>query len=158
MQLFRNAKKGKKYITVCLAVCTFIMLTAYRVPKRHALQEPAGIIFFTGTWKEAVAKAQQENKPIFMDIYATWCGPCRQLKKKTFPNKEVADFYNTHFINISLDGEKGEGVQLAAALHISAYPTLFYFDKNGKPVTYSLGFQQPRELIETGKAALEKMN
>ena len=37
-----------------------------------------GIQFETGSWKEVLQKAKQENKLIFVDLYTTWCGPCIQ--------------------------------------------------------------------------------
>jgi len=35
-----------------------------------------GIDFFHGTWEEGLAKAKAENKILFVDAYAEWCGPC----------------------------------------------------------------------------------
>ena len=31
------------------------------------------------TWEEVLAKAKEENKLIFVDVYATWCGPCKMI-------------------------------------------------------------------------------
>ena len=58
---------------------------------------------------DLLAKAKKENKVIFVDIYATWCGPCKLLKKTTFTDKEVGEYFNTNFINAAYDGEKEEG-------------------------------------------------
>ena len=41
-----------------------------------------GIQFETGSWKEVLQKAKQENKLIFVDLYTTWCGPCIQESPK----------------------------------------------------------------------------
>ena len=40
-----------------------------------------GIEFFHGTWKEALAKAKAEDKILFVDSYAQWCGPCKRMAK-----------------------------------------------------------------------------
>lgn len=123
-----------------------------------AKSKKEGITFFAGSWKDAVAKAQEENKPIFMDVYTIWCPPCWQLKQKTFKDKTVGQFYNEHFINVSFDAERGEGTQLAANLHVTAYPTLIYFDKNGKPVSYTAGYLPPMALVDVGKEALQRLD
>ncbi|HHV86457.1 MAG TPA: thioredoxin, partial [Petrimonas sp.] len=34
-----------------------------------------GITFFEGTWDQTVNEAKKENKLIFVDFYAQWCGP-----------------------------------------------------------------------------------
>ena len=36
----------------------------------HNLSDEDGIQFFQGTWNEALALAEKENKPIFLDVYA----------------------------------------------------------------------------------------
>ena len=46
-----------------------------------------GIQFETGSWKEVLQKAKQENKLIFVDLYTTWCGPCKKMAAETFPSR-----------------------------------------------------------------------
>jgi thiol:disulfide interchange protein len=48
-------------------------------------QSKTGIQFQTKNLEEAKKLAQQENKLIFIDLYTTWCGPCKLMKKNTFP-------------------------------------------------------------------------
>lgn len=112
-----------------------------------------GIKFFEGTWREAINKAQQEHKPIFLDIYATWCGPCKMLKKKTFSNKEVGSYFNAKYINLSVNGETGEGEMLANRFRITGYPTLIILDENGNVVTTSVGYLPPDDLLAFAQQA-----
>jgi thioredoxin 1 len=100
--------------------------------------------------------AQKENKPIFLDVYAVWCGPCKALKKNTFPDPDVGEYYNEHFINVTLDGEKGDGVNVAGELKVQAYPSLFILDSSGNPLVYYPGYLSPTEFLELGKVGIEK--
>lgn len=43
-----------------------------------------GIVFFEGDYQAALAKAKQENKMLFVDFYADWCGPCKKMAKEVF--------------------------------------------------------------------------
>lgn len=112
-----------------------------------------GIQFFNGNWETAVKKAKAEHKPIFLDIYASWCGPCKMLKHKTFTNGKVGEYFNSHFVNLSFDAEVDEGVSLAEKFHIQGYPTLILIDENGKVIMYEMGYQTPKELLGMVKQA-----
>lgn len=114
------------------------------------------IVFIENSWTEALKQAQLQKKYIFVDAYATWCGPCKMLKTYTFTNDKAAEFYNNNFINVSIDMEKGQGPELAAKWMIQAYPTLIIFNQNGKPVLGTIGFIKADELIRFGKQALNK--
>jgi thiol:disulfide interchange protein len=114
------------------------------------------IIFIENSWNEALKQAAAQNKYIFVDAYATWCGPCKLLKATTFKNNRVAEFYNSNFINVALDMEKGQGPELAALWGLQAYPTLIVFTPKGKPVYGTVGFIKPDDLIKFGVQALNK--
>lgn len=119
-------------------------------------QKNIGILFTDSSWSAILKKAGKENKFIFVDAYASWCGPCKLLKATTFKNKNVASLFNQNFINVSMDMEKGEGINLSADWMIQSYPTLLVFDAAGKPVLETIGFLKPKDLIEFGKRALNK--
>jgi thioredoxin 1 len=119
--------------------------------------EGEGIKFHNGTWAEAVQKAKKENKLIFLDISASWCGPCKMLKAYTFPNSEVGAYFNKNFINVEVDGEEGEGIELAAKYHIRGYPSLIFIDKDEKVIEETAGYRPPDAFIGLGKSALAKM-
>lgn len=140
-----------KTIYMGLAILTLVLM-AFRYPKTDFKTDPeGGIQFFKGTFQQAMDLAEKENKLIFLDIYATWCGPCKRLKSVTFSNKEVGEFYNKTFINIALDGEKGEGLELARKYGIIGYPTLLFIDSKGKVVGQTSGYHKPSEFIELGE-------
>ncbi len=112
-----------------------------------------GITFIENSWTDALAKAKAAHKPIFLDIYASWCGPCKKLKRETFTDKAVTDYFNANFINVSLDGEQGDGAMMARQLRIQSYPSLFVLDENGAVLSASVGYQDATELLEFGKSA-----
>lgn len=115
-----------------------------------------GIKFFEGTFKEAKALAAKEHKLIFMDAYASWCGPCKRMAKDVFTVAEVGKFFNKHFINVKMDMEKGEGPQLSGKYRVTSYPTLLFLDEKGEVVHASKGGRPVDQFIGLGKIALSK--
>jgi len=151
-------KQMTNIIIIVLALMAFWGLSKLRNPAVNFQEDPeGGIQFHKGSWAEAIARAQKENKPIFMDIYATWCGPCKQLKKYTFADKEAGDYFNQNYINVALDGEQAEGAELAQKFEVMAYPTLIFLDKNGNVIQKSPGFRSSGDLIKLGKTIKESI-
>jgi thiol-disulfide isomerase/thioredoxin len=110
--------------------------------------------FQEGSFTEGVAKAKAANKLIFMDAYTTWCGPCKYMASKIFTQDKVADFFNTNFVNLKFDMEKGEGIELAKRFSVKAYPTFLVLDTAGNVVHRIVGSAEADEFIEKAKAAL----
>ncbi len=111
-----------------------------------------GIQFTDASWRDILKKAKAEKKVIFLDAYASWCGPCKLLQKNVFTKKAVGDFYNEKFINVKMDMEKGEGPALSQVYPLEAYPTLLFIDGNGRVLKKVLGLQTPENLIAIGKS------
>jgi len=145
-------KNTFKFLPLVLALL-MVSLNGFSQAKPKAKTE---IHFMEDAWKEALKQAAAQHKYIFVDAYATWCGPCKMLKAKTFTDAKVAAFYNKNFINVSIDMEKGMGPQLAQEWQMTAYPTLIIFNSKGKAVLGTVGFIQPDKLLQFGQEALAK--
>ena len=83
---------------------------------------------------EALAAQQEEPKKIMIDVYTTWCGPCKWMAKNTFTDKAVGEYFNANFVNAKFDMEKGEGPELAQLYQVRAYPTLLFISAAGELV------------------------
>ena len=147
----------KKLFPAGLAVVLFFLLCPFDGVAQKAVDKKATQInFIENSWGEALKQAAAKKKYIFVDAYATWCGPCKMLKATTFKNKDVIAFYNSNFINVAMDMEKGQGPDLAAQWGLRAYPTLIIFNAQGKPVYGTVGFIKPDDLIKFGVQGLNK--
>lgn len=107
-----------------------------------------GIKFEEGNFKSLLAKAKKENKLIFIDAYAVWCGPCKLMVKNIFPLKPVGDYYNANFINAKIDMEKGEGIELAKKYNVRAFPTYLFINGDGEEVHRTLGYVEEKDFIQ----------
>lgn len=131
----------KKILLIALPLLVITVVFA----AKKSTKKDEGIQFYEATWKDVQDKAGKEKKLIFMDIYATWCGPCKMLQKRTFPDKEVGDFFNKNFINSSFNGEDGDGIMLAQKYQIQGYPTLLILDQEGNVIVETAGYFGPQD-------------
>lgn len=118
---------------------------------------------------EALAAQQEEPKKILMDVYTKWCGPCKLMDKRTFTNPDVIAYINENFYPVKFDAEgteeitydgftytnpnyqpdrKGRNAQhfFADAMRIDSYPSLAFFDDNGKYIQAIPGYRTPQQL------------
>ncbi len=114
-----------------------------------------GIEFFEGTWEEAKVKAVEEEKLIFVDAYATWCGPCKRMSKNVFTQEAVGDFYNKMYISLKIDMEKPEGRAFSREFPVSAYPTLFFMNEKGELLKKVVGGKSEQQFLVLGQEIAE---
>jgi thiol-disulfide isomerase/thioredoxin len=131
---------------ICLFILGFLLF--------NARLSGQGIEFFHGTWAEALAKATAEDKLIFVDAYAEWCGPCKVMAKNVFTTQKAGSFFNENFICLKIDMEKPENGEFASKFPVSAYPTLMFIGANGKSVLKQVGAMSVDGLLEFGKKGL----
>jgi thiol-disulfide isomerase/thioredoxin len=90
------------------------------------------------SYEEGLKAAQAEKKLLFIDFYTDWCGPCKMMANTVFPQVEVGEYFNAHFVNLKLNAEK-EGKELAEKLGVNAYPTFFILNEKGEVVDKKVG-------------------
>jgi thioredoxin-related protein len=119
---------------------------------------------------EALELQKTTPKKIIMDVYTNWCGPCKLLDKKTFQNKDVADYVNKNYYAVKFNGEGNETVNykgnsygnpnydktkenkrnsshgFANFIGINAYPTIVFMSEKGDLIMPLRGFQNPNQL------------
>jgi thioredoxin-related protein len=121
------------------------------------------------TMNDALEAQKQSPRKIFMDVYTHWCGPCKLLDKNTFSNKKVIKFINSNYYPVKFNAEgpdpityedftytnpnyqperKGRNAThfFADALKIPGYPSLVFFEENGKLIQAVPGYKTPQEL------------
>jgi thiol:disulfide interchange protein len=113
------------------------------VTKSHAQ-----IKFFNGDYLAALEYAKEVNKPLFIDFYADWCIPCKQMEKYSFSDREFSRLVNDKFVVVKVNVENFSGMDVAEKFRISKYPTLIVADSRGREKGRTVGFKTKDELLK----------
>lgn len=114
-----------------------------------ATAQDKGVQFTSGSFKSLLTKAKEANRYLFMDLYTTWCGPCKYMSGTVFPQPSVGRYFNETFINAKFDAERGEGIALKSKYKVTAYPTFLIIDSTGKEVGRIVGSADADEFVNS---------
>ncbi len=122
------------------------------------------------TLNEALAAQKKNPKPIFMDVYTDWCGPCKMLDKNTFHDPSVVKYVNENYYAVKFNGEGKEEVTYKGTtygnpkyvegrtgrngvhnftmfLKVQGYPSMYIFNKKGELQSPIVGYHTPEQLL-----------
>ena len=92
------------------------------------------------TFQQQVIEASKE-KPVLVDFWATWCGPCKMLS----PLVEELAGEKSELLNVAkIDVDENQAV--SSQFGIMSIPTLILF-KDGKPVKQLVGYMPKARLL-----------
>jgi thiol-disulfide isomerase/thioredoxin len=104
------------------------------------------------TWRgdvaAAFAEARAADKPLLVDLTADWCGWCRVMEQRVFPDPAFRA-YATRFVPLRVDVEDdGDGSELAARYDSSTLPTLLLIEPGGALIGLVQGFLEAPALLQ----------
>jgi thioredoxin 1 len=132
-----------------------LFLGHFSLWSQSSVPSPDGIQFSTYSISEALKKAEELSMPVFVDVYASWCGPCKMMKRNTFSNENVGLLFNEKFINIMIDGDTKEGKVFSKTYKVKGYPTLLFLDSQGKVLSFNQGFHSSNQLMKIASQILK---
>jgi len=111
------------------------------------LAQSKKIEFSQTSFQQALNNAGKADKIIFVDCYTSWCIPCKNMAAHVFTVDSVATFFNSHFINLQIDMEKGEGPALQKKYRVEAYPSFLLINPDGSLLYKFVGAMSAAEFL-----------
>ena len=151
-------------IIVLLIICKFAFANF-----AHERNGATGGIQFTNqfSWEEIQKKAKAERRFIFIDCFATWCGPCKKMDQDVYVLDSIGDFFNKSYISVkvqmdsSLKDDETTKARYAdarfimAKYKVNAYPTFLFFDPDGKLLQKTIGASSPGSFLNLARNVIE---
>lgn len=121
------------------------------------------------SFNEAIAAQKKVAKPIFMDVYTDWCGPCKMLDKNTFSDASVVEHINKNYYAVKFNAEGTEEInfngkkftnpnfdtnrkgrnamhEFTGFLRVPGYPSMIVIDAKGSVAKTIVGYKTPEQL------------
>ena len=99
--------------------------------------------------EEAKALAASQKKPVLVDVYAEWCGPCKNMDKSVFPDDSVQLILKSRYVLAKINGDDPVfGDTLRKQFQIKAYPTYIVLTALGRERKRHIGFFPRSNFIE----------
>lgn len=115
------------------------------------------------------ALAAKNPKKILVDVYTSWCGPCKMMDKNTFTDEMIIKQVSKNFHAVKFNAEGPDPIkfqgkeyanpnykpnvrgrngrhQLSNFFQVPGYPTLVIMDENMKILGQIVGYKQPQQL------------
>ena len=104
-------------------------------------------------FEEGMAQAQESGKPVMVDVFATWCSPCKLLDQTVFSRADVAEA-SAAFVAIKVDGD--ESPHIKDKLGVTGYPTIVFLTPDGTELSRSKGAVPYDVMLDAMAKAQEK--
>ncbi len=140
-----HLSKPTKLVSILPAIAgLFMVITWCELPKASAAT--AGELAWESSEAAALARVASEHKPLLVDFGASWCGACKELEEKTFPDPQVRS-EGTRFVALHVDATDDDDKGVAAVRQkyhaTEGLPVVVLFDSSGKEAARFTEFVAP---------------
>lgn len=166
-------------IRIFLLLCLTMILacqTAQKAPPRKTSASPppaktkpaplpaeagsgaAGIVWLDSErLMPVLEQAQREKKVVFVELYASWCAPCKVMEEDVFTQTDTYRYLNKNFLNFRTDFDAPAGSSIAAVYEVKTLPTVLFLNPQGVVLERHTGIANPSLLRTMGDSALGKL-
>ena len=104
-------------------------------------------------------RAQKENKHVFIDFTAKWCGFCKKMDAETFTQPNVIAMINENFIPVKVDGDSQKELDIKGykitesnltkqEFGVRGYPTFWFLKPDGTKLGAISGYRPANVMME----------
>jgi len=114
----------------------------------YCFYAPSNNIAWADDYTSAQQQATQSGKPIILFFTATWCSPCRIMKRNVWADEQVAASVNAAFIPVMIDRDDPDAAAALSRYRVGATPTTIITDPQGKVLEQVEGGMAKTDFLE----------
>ncbi len=109
--------------------------------------------------EKGLAMAKSDNKPVFLWFYGSWCGYCKKMLARVFPDSSVIATLNASFVPIKIEtASKRQITYQGASMTESEFatskfnarkvPSTWFVEPNGCRILHLMGYRPVSDLVK----------
>ncbi len=138
------------FITLTVAVFLLCSANSYKSENSQLIQ------FFDGTFDQVMNLAHKESRCVFVHTTSRHCSSCTSLAQQLFRDNQVANYYNSNFINYKLDLDDLRYDNFARIHELGHHPVMLYLNPKGHIVKKESGITNVGDFIQAGDYVIKQ--
>ncbi len=123
---------------IALLVIAFAVFQSSAVKELYysfmGVQLPESSIPWQHDLDTALTAAQDQKRPVLLVFGATWCSPCKKMKREVWPDATVAETVQKGFVPMYVDVDDQTQSTVTARYQVSSIPAVMVLDSSGQIV------------------------
>ena len=144
-----------RYLVAAFAIGIAVLILTGKGKQRPGVPAGGGKISWLTDLPPALAKAKETGRPIMIDFYADWCGPCKMLDAQTYSDDRVAEA-STNLVMVRIDVDRNQ--LLASRYRVESIPTIVVLNSEGNEMNREVGFIRVEPMLAMMERATAKKN
>ena len=149
--LFRSAPRQRGFratilvLTVSLPCWTASAQEIVSATESTAVTSTIGAIPWYYVYADGIREASAQKKPVFLDFFASWCGPCKMMEAQTFTDPGVIGMMKD-FVAIKVDTDQDPST--AFSYRVSGIPRYILLNIHREVIADQVGFVESAPFMQ----------
>ena len=119
----------------------------------YSFYVPSNSIAWADNYASARQQAADSGKPIILYFTATWCVPCRIMKRQVWADEQVTASVNAEFVPVAIDVNNPENAAVLKRYNVSGTPVTIVTDPEGNALRWRAGGIGKSEFLKLLRAS-----